>query len=121
MPRRSLLAVIRRVNAMEFNLDTKKEAATLHIAGELDALSAPDLRPVINRIGEDQPSKVLVDLSELRLIDSSGVGAIVALFKMVRAYEGTLAVVGVRDQPLAILRLLQLDRVLIQDVARAAS
>jgi hypothetical protein len=41
----------------------------------------------------------------------------VALFKVVRGYDGALAVVGVRDQPLAILRLLRLDRVLIRDVA----
>jgi len=69
------------------------------------------------KIGEERPSQVLVDLSALRLIDSSGVGAIVALFKVVRAYGGTLDVVGVRDQPLAILRLLHLDRVLVRDVA----
>ena len=102
---------------MDFNLDTKKDACVLCIGGELDASSAQDLRPVIGRIGEDRPTKVLVDLSHLRLIDSSGVGAIVALFKAVRAYGGNLAVVGVRDQPLAILRLLRLDRVLVRDVA----
>ena len=97
---------------MNFNLNTQEDSTVLSIGGELDALSVRDLRPVINRIGEDQPSKVLVDLSRLRLIDSSGVGAIVALFKKVKAYEGSLAVVGAQDQPLAILRLLQLDRVL---------
>jgi anti-sigma B factor antagonist len=97
---------------MTFNLSTHEDSAVLSIGGELDALSVLDLRPVINQIGEDQPSKVLIDLSHLRLIDSSGVGAIVALFKRVKAYEGSLAVVGVQDQPLAILRLLRLDRVL---------
>jgi anti-sigma B factor antagonist len=97
---------------MTFNLNTQEDSAVLSIGGELDAVSVRDLRPVINRIGEDQPSKVLIDLSRLRLIDSSGVGAIVGLFKKVKAYEGSLAVVGVQDQPLAILRLLQLDRVL---------
>jgi anti-sigma B factor antagonist len=97
---------------MNFNLSTQEDSAVLSIAGELDALSVLDLRPVINRIEEDQPSKVLIDLSHLRLIDSSGVGAIVALFKRVKAYDGSLAVVGVQDQPLAILRLLRLDRVL---------
>jgi anti-sigma B factor antagonist len=102
---------------MLFALDTRQGASVLRIEGELDALSVTDLRPVIDRIGEARPSKVLVDLSHLRLIDSSGVGAIVALFKVVRGYDGALAVVGVRDQPLAILRLLRLDRVLIRDVA----
>ena len=100
---------------MLFNLDTQRDSTVLLIQGELDALSVVDLRPVIGRIGEDRPSKVLVDLSHLRLIDSSGVGAIVALFKVVKAYGGMMSVVGVRDQPLAILRLLRLDRVLVRD------
>jgi len=102
---------------MEFNLDTQKEASILRITGELDALSAHHLKPIIGKIGKDRPAKVIVDLSNLRLLDSSGVGAIVDLFKTVREYQGTFGVVGVRDQPLAILRLLQLDRVLIRDVA----
>jgi anti-sigma B factor antagonist len=97
---------------MNFNLNTEEDSTVLSINGELDALSVLDLRAVINKIGEDQPSRVLIDLSHLRLIDSSGVGAIVALFKKVKAYDGSMAVVGVQDQPLAILRLLRLDRVL---------
>ena len=80
-------------------------------------LSSHELRPIISRIGEDRPSKVLVELTDLRLIDSFGVGAIVGLFKKVRAYEGSLAVVGVRDQPLAVMRLLHLDRVLFDHAA----
>lgn len=102
---------------MLFSLETEAAASTLRIEGELDAHSVVHLRETINRIGDDRPSKVLVDLSHLRLIDSSGVGAIVALFKVVRAYGGALSVVGIRDQPLAIFRLLQLDRVLVRDVA----
>lgn len=97
---------------MNFDLNTQEDESVLSIAGELDALSVQDLRPVIERIADGRPSRVRVDLSRLRLIDSSGVGAIVALFKKVKAYEGSVAVVGVHDQPLAILRLLRLDRVL---------
>lgn len=98
---------------MNFNLNTGEDESVLSIAGELDALSVHDLRPVIDRITDSRPAKVLVDLSRLRLIDTSGVGAIVSLFKKVKAYDGSLAVVGVNEQPLAILRLLQLDRVLV--------
>ena len=97
---------------MDFNLNTVQDASVLEIQGELDAMSVPDLGPAIRRIGDKRPPRVLVDLSHLRLIDAAGVGAIVGLFKTVRAYDGSLTVVGVRDQPLTILRLLQLDRVL---------
>ena len=100
---------------MNFVLNKEEHASVLSIAGELDAVTARDLRPVIATIDGDRPPKVLVDLSRLRLIDSSGVGVIVALFKTVNAYQGSMSVVGVRDQPLAILRLLQLDRVLTRD------
>ena len=103
---------------MHFHLNKQNGTSVLRIEGELDALSVVELRPIISGISEDKPLQVLVDLSPLRLIDSSGVGAVVALFKVVRAYGGDLSVVGVRDQPLAILRLLHLDRVLIRDVAR---
>ena len=102
---------------MVFTIGKENGSSVLRIEGELDALSAVDLRPIVGRVNEEKPQQVLVDLSHLRLIDSSGVGAIVALFKAVRSYGGDLAVVGVRDQPLAILRLLRLDRVLVRDVA----
>jgi anti-sigma B factor antagonist len=102
---------------MLFTIGKENGADVLRIEGELDALSVVDLRPIIGKISEERPPRVVVDLSHLRLIDSSGVGAIVALFKTVRANGGELVVVGARDQPLAIFRLLHLDRVLIRDVA----
>jgi anti-sigma B factor antagonist len=104
---------------MNFNLSTEQNESVLKIAGELDVVSTHDLKPVVGKITEARPSKVVVDLSHLRLIDSSGVGLIVSLFKTVRSYEGALAVVGVHDQPLEILKLLQLDRVLIADGPRS--
>ena len=81
----------------------------LHIRGELDALSCSDIRPVLDAIVEDGKLSVTVNLSELRLIDSSGVGAIVSLYKRIRANGGDVRFVGVTAQPLAIFKLLRLD------------
>jgi len=102
---------------MTFNLDTQENELVLSIKGELDALTANDLRPMLRDLGERQPAKVLLDLSDLRLLDSSGVGAIVSLFKLIRAGDGDLTVIGAQDQPLAIMRLLRLDRVLARKAA----
>ncbi|HKY40921.1 MAG TPA: STAS domain-containing protein [Polyangiaceae bacterium] len=91
---------------------------TLKIRGELDALSAPELRPVLDQLVEDEARDVIVDLSELRMVDSSGVGALVSLYKRVRSYGGQLAFMGVTAQPLVIFKLLRLDVVfgLAQDL-----
>jgi anti-sigma B factor antagonist len=85
--------------------------STLRIAGALDALTVRDIRPTIDALVADRPRRVTVDFSELTLIDSSGVGAIVSLFKRVKAEGGQVVVVHAHDQPLAVLKLLKLDRV----------
>jgi anti-sigma B factor antagonist len=58
-----------------------------------------------------KPSRVTVDLSMLDLIDSSGVAALVKLYKGVRGGGGAFKIAGARDQPLAIFKLLRMDKV----------
>jgi anti-sigma B factor antagonist len=84
---------------------------TLEIEGTLDAVTAPELRNVVDELVTDNHKAVTLELSALRLIDSSGVGVIVSLFKRIRANGGQVKIVGLRDQPRAIFRLLRLDRV----------
>lgn len=94
---------------------SSKEAGTTRIGieGELDTMTVGDLRSQIDKLVAKEPKRVEVDLSALRMLDSSGVGALVSLYKRVRAYGGEVVMVGLRDQPLAIFRLLRLDRVMI--------
>ena len=90
-------------------VETDGDVTVLHIRGELDALSCTDIRPVLDAIVEEGKHTVVVNLSELQLIDSSGVGAIVSLYKRIRANGGEVRFVGVTAQPLAIFKLLRLD------------
>jgi anti-sigma B factor antagonist len=83
----------------------------LRIDGSLDALTVREIRPILDEIVADGARKVTVDFSELTMIDSSGVGAIVSLFKRVKAAGGQVVIVRAHDQPLAVLKLLKLDRV----------
>lgn len=96
---------------MNFHRTDDGDATVLRISGSLDALSTPELRPTIETLVAEKRATVTVDLSELRIIDSSGVGAIVSLYKRMRAVGSKVEVVGLKDQPLAIFRLLRLDRI----------
>ena len=82
------------------------------IEGVLDAVTVSEVRPSLEAVVAEQPRRVVVDLSRLRLIDSCGVGALVAIYKKARANDCSLSVAGANQQPLAILKLLNLDRVL---------
>ncbi len=87
------------------------DGTKIAIAGELDSVTAPEVRETFDEVAEGKPTKVVLDLTALRLIDSSGVGAIVSLFKRIRAAGGRFEVVGVQGQPRSIFRVLKLDRV----------
>jgi anti-sigma B factor antagonist len=104
---------------MKFQISTKDSVTLLVIDGQLDAMTVPDLRGEIDKVVESAPTRVDVDLTNLRLIDSSGVGALVSLYKRMRAQGGKVEIKGLRDQPLAIFRLLRLDRVLIGAYGRS--
>jgi anti-sigma B factor antagonist len=99
---------------MTFTILTAEDGtARLSIEGELDAVSVSDLRGDLEKLLARQPARIDVDLSRLRMVDSSGVGALVSLYKRARAQGGAVVVTGLRDQPLAIFRLLRLDRVMV--------
>jgi anti-sigma B factor antagonist len=84
------------------------------IEGELDVATVASLREGIDKFMKDEkPTRVELDLGSLRMVDSSGVGALVSLYKRVNSNGGTVVITGLRDQPLAIFRLLRLDRVML--------
>lgn len=94
-----------------FNVQQTSNETKLTVRGSLDINSAPDLADAIDKIVATRPPKVAVDLSALDLIDSSGVAALVKLYKGVRAGGGAITISGARDQPLAIFKLLRIDKV----------
>lgn len=97
--------------ATPFETKTTPSGLTLLVRGSLDINSAPALAEEIDRIVGTKPAKVECDLSALDLIDSSGVAALVKLYKGVRSVGGAVTITGARDQPLAIFKLLRMDKV----------
>jgi anti-sigma B factor antagonist len=82
------------------------------LAGELDATTAGDLSPTLGVLGERRPSRVNVDLSQLRMIDTIGLGVLVGFYKRLRQHGGHVMLRRPRGQPLAILLLARLERMI---------
>jgi anti-sigma B factor antagonist len=97
--------------ALTFSTSDNESELVLSLVGQLDALSAPELMPTIDSVVAQKRPMIVVDLTGLDLIDSSGVAAIVALYKRCKNSGGKLKVTGARDQPLAIFKLLRMDKV----------
>ncbi len=63
------------------------------LAGLLDAFSEPTFRKVLDKFVEEGPPHVILDLSQIDFVDSSGLGALVQLAKKVQGASGTLQIV----------------------------
>lgn len=63
------------------------------LTGLLDAFSEPTFRKVIGKCIEEGPIHVILDLSQIDFVDSSGLGALVQLAKQAQSAGGTSQIV----------------------------
>ncbi|MER3432269.1 MAG: anti-sigma F factor antagonist [Leptolyngbya sp. ERB_1_1] len=63
------------------------------LVGQLDAFSEPTFRKVLTKCVEDGPKHVILDLSKIDFVDSSGLGALVQVAKKAQQASGTLQIV----------------------------
>ncbi len=59
----------------------------------MDAFSEPTFRKVLGKYIEDSHKNVILDLSHIDFIDSSGLGALVQLAKQAQVAEGSFQIV----------------------------
>ena len=76
--------------------EVRNNCQLFRLTGLLDAFSEPAFRKVLgNKIDEDKtPKNVILDLSQIDFVDSSGLGALVQLAKQAQTAGGTLQIVS---------------------------
>jgi len=80
-------------------------------SGILDSIKGNQLRREINNIVENGAKAVLIDLSDITFMDSSGLSALVSSLKTVRTAGGKLSLCGINDQVRMVFELTRMDRV----------
>ncbi|WP_394251007.1 STAS domain-containing protein [Vibrio profundi] len=90
-------------------VEASKEVLTLTIFGDLDASGSRDAQMDIDDvISNDAHPEVELDFSQVEFLDSSGVGAIVYMFKRLTERERNMRLENVKGQPLEIMNLLRI-------------
>lgn len=96
---------------MEFDLDHQDQWTIARPRGpRIDAAAAPALKGMIVDLANQQRFHVVVDLSRIDFVDSSGLGALINAHKTLEA-RGRLVLCAVPAKVLSLLKLTRLDRV----------
>ena len=71
----------------------RESVAIVELGGELELHNASALREELSALCAVERPSVIVDLSQLSFMDSTGIGVLVQGFKAARAHSGALALV----------------------------
>jgi anti-sigma B factor antagonist len=97
---------------MNLKFEEKNDIVIIRIKEErLDAHNSGDLKLEMNRLFGEGRKNILVDLEDVRFIDSSGLGALVSGFKNAISNQGNLKLAGLQPQVKSMFELTRLHRV----------
>ena len=96
---------------MELQLATRHEGdvAVVSALGEVDVFSAPGLDSELDALIAAGSSRLVVDLSEVAFLDSTGLGVLVKALKHAREADGWLHLVVTSDRIRKIFEITGLD------------
>lgn len=82
------------------------------VAGEVDVYTAPALDEVLSAAIAEGRADLVVDLSGVSFLDSTGLGVLVKALKRAREADGSLAVATESERVLKVFRITGLDLVI---------
>jgi len=87
------------------------EPYVLEFEGEIDLHEAPRIKEQISKGIAKKPAKLVVDLSKVTYIDSSGLAALIDGLQRAQAYGGKLVLAGIHNHVRTIFQISRLDKV----------
>lgn len=97
---------------MNLNISEQQNLVVIAIREDrLDAHNANDLKAELLALFEQGKKTILIDLLEVKFIDSSGLGALVSGFKNAITNQGSLKLASLQPQVKSMFELTRLHRV----------
>jgi anti-sigma B factor antagonist len=85
----------------------------LPLEGEIDLHVSPRVAAALGAMIEQKPGRVVVDLSAVSYIDSSGLAVLIEGMQNVEAYGGKFILAGLQENVRPIFEIARLDQVFI--------
>ena len=96
---------------LEIRVSQEGERCVVALAGELDLSTSGHLRTELLQLIDDGCRTLVLDMSELALIDSTGLGVLVGVLKRVLQHGGEMSLHAPRASARRVFDITGLDRV----------
>jgi anti-sigma B factor antagonist len=96
---------------LEIEVEEKEGYHIVSPVGELDIYTVPLFRKVVLKLEGDRRHDLILDLSRLTFIDSSGLGSLIEIWQKLQSVDGEIAYVVSNPRILKVFKLVDLDKV----------
>ncbi|WIB01510.1 STAS domain-containing protein [Curtobacterium sp. MCBA15_012] len=92
--------------------EVSSDTAVLECSGRLNMVSAGTFRETVATVVDGGRARLVVELSGVEFMDSSGLGALVGCLKTARQAGGDLRIAAPSEQVQMVLKLSNIDKIL---------
>lgn len=108
-------------NALGFAVSRHSTRTVVAVTGEIDVATQGQLRSYLNELIVGGDVHLVLDLSGVSFLDSTGLGALIGARRRVYAFHGSLALVIPDEQVMKVFTITGLEKVfVIRDTLEAA-
>ena len=92
------------------NVSRAKGAIIVELAGEIDLNQSPSFHQAMVDLCMEQPERLVVHLSQVEYIDSSGVGSLVEIYRRLKREGRKMILVAPSERVGSVLEITRLDQ-----------
>jgi len=95
---------------MSVKIETKNGLTVCHIEGEIDINSSPGIKKSFDKVLSSKAPKIIVNLSKVTYVDSSGLATLVEILKNMRSYGGRLRLTNLSSKVKSLFEITKLEK-----------
>ena len=96
---------------LDANYDESQDKWDVQLYGEVDIYNADSLKSELHSLIEEQSADIQLDCTNLKYIDSTGLGVLVSALKKVKESEKKICIVNLKPYIAKIFTLTGLDKI----------
>lgn len=108
---------------MAVKIENKNGLSVCYVEGEVDINSSPAIKKSFDKLIAARTPKIIINLSKVTYVDSSGLATLVEILKNMKAYGGRLRLTNMSSKIKSLFEITKLEKLfeIMADEADAIS
>jgi len=95
---------------MAVKTEAKNGLMVCRVDGEIDIACSPELKKIFDKLISQKTPKIVIELSKVTYVDSSGLATLVGILKNMRSYGGKMRLSGLTPKVKSLFEITKLDK-----------